>query len=112
MQAKKLCDVLFVAVNSDASVRRYKGPTRPIQDEKTRAMLLASLEMIDYVIVFDNDTALPLVEKLRPDIVAKEGYTLENWPEGRYVNSYGGKAVTLTRLDGYSTSNLVEKMKG
>lgn len=112
MQAKKLCDVLIVAVNSDASVKRYKGENRPVQDEKTRAMLLASLEMVDYVIVFEEDSPLFLVEMLKPDVVAKEGYTLENWPEGRLAESYGGKAVILKRLEGYSTSNLVAKMKG
>jgi D-beta-D-heptose 7-phosphate kinase/D-beta-D-heptose 1-phosphate adenosyltransferase len=112
MEAKKLCDVLIVAVNSDASIKRYKGENRPIQDEKTRAILLASLEFIDYVIVFEEDSPLHIVEKLKPDIVAKEGYTLDKWPEGRLAISYGGKAITLKRLEGYSTSNLVEKMKG
>ncbi len=112
MQAKALCDVLFVAVNSDASIKRYKGPNRPIQDEKTRALLLASLEMIDYIIVFEEDTPLHIVDALRPEVVAKEGYTLENWAEGRFAESYGGKAVILKRLEGYSTSSLVEKMKG
>lgn len=112
MQAKKLCDVLIVAVNSDASIKRYKGENRPIQDEKTRALLLASLEFIDYVIVFEEDSPLHIVDKLKPDVVAKEGYTLDKWPEGRLALSYGGKAITLKRLEGYSTSNLVEKMKG
>ena len=110
-QAKKLCDVLIVAVNSDASVKRYKGENRPIQDEMTRALLLASMDLIDYVIIFGEDTPLHIVDALRPDIVAKEGYTLDRWPEGRLVQSYGGKAVTLDRLEGYSTSYLVEKMQ-
>ena len=112
MQSKKLCDILIVAVNSDSSIKRYKGPNRPIQDEKTRAMLLASLEFIDYVIVFEEDSPLHIVEALKPDVVAKEGYTLDKWPEGRLAISYGGQAITLERLEGYSTSNLVEKMKG
>ena len=112
MQAKKLCDVLIVAVNSDASIKRYKGESRPIQDEKTRALLLASLEFIDYVIVFEEDSPLHIVDKLKPDVVAKEGYALDKWPEGRLAISYGGKAITLKRLEGYSTSNLVSKMKG
>lgn len=112
MQAKKYCDVLFVAVNSDASIKRYKGPDRPIQDEKTRALLLASLEFVDYVIVFEEDSPLHIVEKLKPDVVAKEGYTLDKWPEAQLALSYGGKAITLKRLEGYSTSNLVLKMKG
>ena len=112
MQAKKLCDVLVVAVNSDASIKRYKGEDRPIQDEKTRSLLLASLEFIDYVIVFSEDSPLHIVEKLRPDIVAKEGYTLDKWPEGQLAISYGGQALTLKHLEGYSTSTLVSKMKG
>lgn len=112
IQAKKLCDKLIVAVNSDASVKRYKGPNRPIQDEKTRALLLASMEFIDYVIVFEEDSPLHIVEALKPDIVAKEGYTLDKWPEGRLALSYGGQAITLKRIEGYSTSYLVKKMKG
>ena len=112
IQAKKSCDVLFVGMNSDASVKRNKGPERPIQDEKTRAFLLASLEMVDYVIVFDDDTALPLIDEIRPDIIAKEGYKIENWPEAQRVISYGGRAIELQRLDGYSTSKLFEKIRG
>jgi D-beta-D-heptose 7-phosphate kinase/D-beta-D-heptose 1-phosphate adenosyltransferase len=109
--ARGLGDVLFVGANSDASVRRYKGPDRPIQDQETRARVLAALEMVDYVIVFDDDTALPLVQVIRPDVIAKEGYAEENWPEARWVKSHGGTAVTLPRVEGYSTSALVEKMR-
>lgn len=111
IQAKRLCDVLIVAMNSDSSIKRYKASNRPIQDEKTRALLLASLEFVDYVIVFEEDTPLHIVESLKPDIVAKEGYALENWPEGRLAISYGGKAVKLDHLSGYSTSNLIRKME-
>lgn len=112
VQAKNNCDVLVVAMNSDVSVKRYKGPERPIQDEKTRALLLASLEFVDYVIVFDEENAVNIVEELKPDIIAKEGYKLENWPEAQKVIEYGGKAIELKRLDGYSTTNLFEKIKG
>jgi D-beta-D-heptose 7-phosphate kinase/D-beta-D-heptose 1-phosphate adenosyltransferase len=111
MQAKRLCDVLIVAVNSDSSVKRYKGADRPIQDERTRSTLLASLEFVDYVIVFEEDSPIHIVEALHPDIVAKEGYTLDKWPEGRCVINYGGRAVTLERENGYSTSELVKKMR-
>lgn len=111
IKAKEACDVLIVAVNSDASVRKNKGPQRPLQDQKTRATLIASLEYVDYVIIFDEDTALSLVDKLKPDIVAKEGYTLANWPEGRLAESYGGKALTLPRLEGYSTTGMLSKLK-
>lgn len=112
VQAKKNCDVLFVGINSDASVRRAKGPARPIQDEKTRALLLASMEFVDYVIVFDDDTALGLIDAIHPDVIAKEGYALDNWPEAKHVISYGGRAITLTRLEGYSTTGLFNKIRG
>ena len=112
VQAKKNCDVLFVGMNSDASVKRNKGPERPIQDEKTRAFLLASLEMVDYVIVFDDETAVPLIDEIRPNIIAKEGYKIADWPEAQRVIEYGGRAIELKRLDGYSTSKLFQKIKG
>ena len=112
MQAKQWCDVLIVGLNSDTSVRRYKDPNRPIQDEKTRAMILASMACVDYVIIFDEDTPLHIVETLRPDIVSKQGYSLDKWPEGRLAVSYGGRAVVLEKVEGYSTSALVQKMKG
>jgi len=110
LQAKKRCDRLIVALNSDDSVRKRKGSSRPIQDEKTRASLLAVLQCVDLVIIFEEDTALNLVQELRPDIIAKEGYALENWIEGRYVQSYGGEVLFLERENGYSTSDLVGRI--
>lgn len=112
MQARQECDVLVVGLNTDASIKRLKGPERPVQDEKTRALLLASLEFVDYVVMFDDDTALPLVDAIRPDLILKEGYTIDRWPEAQFVESYGGKAVTLSRLEGYSTTNTIRRMKG
>ncbi len=111
MQARKECDLLVVGLNSDSSVRRLKGPERPVQDENTRSLLLASLEFVDYVIIFDDDTAVPLVEAIKPDILLKEGYTLENWPEARIASNYGGTAVTLTRLEGHSTTETITKLR-
>ena len=111
MQARQHCDVLMVGLNTDASIKRLKGPERPIQDEKTRALLLASLEFVDYVIMFDDDTALPLVDAIRPDLILKEGYTIDRWPEAQFVEAYGGKAVTLSRLEGYSTTETIRRMK-
>ncbi len=110
--AKKECDVLFVGINSDASVKRLKGETRPLQDELTRSKLISSLTMVDYVIIFDEDTAIPLVEALKPDVIAKEGYQIENWPEAQLVIKQGGRAVTLPRLEGYSTTSMLNKLKG
>jgi len=110
-QAKLHCDFLVVGLNSDASVQRLKGPARPVQSEATRAALLASLECVDLVVIFDDDTALPLIEQLRPDVIAKEGYPIEKWPEAQCVIAYGGTAITLKRKEGFSTTELVERMK-
>ena len=111
MKARKACDVLFVGLNTDASIKRLKGEDRPINNEEMRSLLLASLDFIDYVVPFDEDTALPLIEKLRPDVIAKEGYPLERWPEGQYVISYGGQALELPRLEGFSSTNIINRMK-
>jgi len=111
VQAREQCDVLFVGVNSDASVRSYKGPNRPIYDERTRSLLVAVLPFVDYVVIFGERTALPLIEKIHPDVTAKEGYALADWPEGQYVLSYGGRAVILKRLEGYSTTGFVKRMQ-
>jgi len=112
MRTKELCDILVVGLNGDQWIKSHKGPNRPIQDEATRSLLLASMEFIDYIILFNDETPLPIIDKIRPDIVAKEGYTLDKWPEGRFVKDYGGEAVILKRVEGYSTSDLVKKMKG
>ncbi len=111
MQAKKECDALIVGLNTDASVKRLKGDSRPVNDEKTRAMFLAAIEFIDYIVLFDEDTAVPLVEAIRPDVVAKEGYTIDKWPEAQAALRYGGKAVTLKRFEDFSTTNLIQKLK-
>ena len=109
--AKALCDILIVGANSDEWIRKHKGADRPIQDQRTRTTLLAALEYVDYVVVFSDKTALPLVRQIRPDIIAKEGYALKDWPEGKFVRSIGGKAVTLKRVDGYSTTEIANKLK-
>ena len=111
MKAREACDVLFVGLNTDASIKRLKGEDRPINNEEMRSLLLASLDFVDYVVPFDEDTALPLIEKLRPDVIAKEGYPLEFWPEGQFVKSYGGQALELPRLEGFSSTNIINRMK-
>lgn len=110
-EAKKNCDFLVVGINSDSSVKRLKGNNRPMQDEKTRSNIVAALEYVDCVIIFDDDTALPLIEALKPDVIIKEGYTIDKWPEAQLVESYGGKAITLPRLEGYSTTGFLNKLK-
>lgn len=111
-QAKALCNVLIVGVNTDEWIRAHKGAGRPIQDEATRVALLSALSCVDAVVLFDDETALPLVKEIRPDVVAKEGYALKDWPEGRWVTRSGGKAVTLKRKDGYSTTSLARRLAG
>ena len=109
--AKKECDYLFVGINSDKSVKNLKGDKFPLQNETTRAYVAASLEFVDYVVLFDEDTALELVKKLKPDVIAKEGYKIENWPEAQYVLSYGGRAVELERVEDYSVNSILDKME-
>lgn len=109
-RARDLCDVLFVGLNSDDSVRRLKGPTRPVNNQAARSAMVAALKAVNYVVIFEEDTALPLITKLKPDIIAKEGYPLERWPEGQLVVSYGGQAVELPRVEGFSTTSIVEKI--
>ncbi len=108
--AKNECDCLFVGVNSDKSIKNIKGEQYPLQNEKTRAYVVASLEFVDYVVLFDEDTALELVEELRPDVIAKEGYKIEDWPEAQKVISYGGRAVELERIEDYSTNAILKKI--
>lgn len=110
-RARALCDVLIVGLNTDASIRRLKGPDRPVNNEQSRAALLAALKTVDYVVLFDDDTALPLIEKLRPDVIAKEGYPIDKWPEGQLVESYGGRAVELPRLEGFSSTAIIDKLQ-
>lgn len=108
--AKKECDVLFVGINSDISERKIKGEKFPLQNEKTRAYVAASLEFVDYVVLFDEESALELVKKIKPDVIAKEGLKLENWPEAQYVLSYGGKVVELDRVEDYSVTAVLDKI--
>ena len=90
MQTKNLCDVLVVGINSDSWIKRHKGENRPIQDEKTRVSVISSLKFVDYCIVFDSETACEIVESVRPDVIAKHGYKIADWPEAQIVQSYGG----------------------
>ena len=110
-QAREFCDRLVVAVNDDAYVRRHKGPTRPIQDERTRVRVLAGLELVDAVTVFGEETAEGVLSAIRPDVYAKEGYDLETLPEARLVRGWGGVCRTLKRVPGYSTTEIEQRMK-
>ncbi len=108
--AKKRCDKLVVALNTDASVRALKGPTRPVNAEMDRAQILAALGMVDAVVLFDDDTPLALLELLRPDILMKGAdYTREQVVGYELVESYGGRVELLPLKDGYSTTAIIRK---
>lgn len=109
-QAKSNCDVLFVGINSDKSIKKLKGNSRPVNDENTRLQLLAAIEYVDYVILFNDDTAERLVTLIKPDVLAKEGYKKGNWPEADLVKKYGGNVITLKRIEGKSTSETIDKI--
>jgi D-beta-D-heptose 7-phosphate kinase/D-beta-D-heptose 1-phosphate adenosyltransferase len=111
-EAKKLGDVLIVAINSDQSVKRLKGAQRPIFDENERAKIIAALGFVDYVVVFEEDTPFELIEELKPDIIVKGGdYTVERVVGRDIVESHGGRVHIIPLLEGVSTSSLIEKIK-
>ena len=110
-KARSYGDLLILGLNSDASVRRLKGPNRPLIDEDERAHLLAALDCIDYVVLFDEDTPLHLIETLKPDILVKGGdYTREGVVGHEVVESYGGRVELVEFVDGKSTTGIIEKI--
>ncbi len=110
-QCAALGDRLVVGLNSDASVRRLKGPGRPVQNEQSRALLLAALQGVDAVILFDEDTPLELIRQVRPDVLVKgSDYTVETVVGADLVREYGGRVHLAHLVDGCSTTNLVRRM--
>ena len=112
-QARQLGASLVVAVNTDASARRLgKGPDRPLNNEEDRALLLAALESVSLVTWFDEDTPLQLIGELKPAVLVKGGdYDMSKLAESRLVESYGGKALAIPFVQGYSTSALVQRIR-
>jgi rfaE bifunctional protein nucleotidyltransferase chain/domain len=112
-QARALGGSLVVGLNSDASARRLgKGPDRPLNAETDRAILLAALESVSLVTWFDEDTPVELLTELRPQIYVKGGdYDVTTLPETRAMQSWGGRALALPFVDGYSTTALVKKIR-
>ena len=111
--ARELGASLVVALNTDASARRLgKGPDRPLNTEADRAALIAALESVSMVTFFDEDTPLELITALQPDILVKGGdYDMDTLAETAVVKAYGGKAVAIAFVDGFSTTALVEKIR-
>jgi rfaE bifunctional protein nucleotidyltransferase chain/domain len=112
-QARALGGSLVVAVNTDASARRLgKGPERPLNNERDRALLLAALASVDLVTWFDEDTPVQLLAELRPDLYVKGGdYDMERLAETALVRSWGGDARAIPFVDGYSTTALVNRIR-
>ena len=111
--ARALGNALVVGLNSDASVRRLKGPDRPIRSEGERAYVLAALEMVDCVVLFEDDTPLALVNALRPDVLVKGGdYTEATIVGAPEVRSWGGDVRIIPLTPGQSTSIIVKKLRG
>lgn len=111
-EAKKQGDLLVVGVNTDASVKRLKGDTRPINTEYDRAELLCGLSAVDYTVLFEEDTPEALLEELRPSIHVKGGdYKKEDLPETKIVEKHGGEVRILHFVEGKSTSNIVKKIQ-
>ncbi len=110
--ARRLGDVLVVGLNSDASVRRLKGPDRPINSEADRAAVLDALRAVDFVTIFDDDTPRALIEAVQPDVLVKGGdYTEESVVGADIVRQRGGKVVIVPLLAGRSTSGLVDRIR-
>lgn len=112
-QARALGASLLVALNTDASARRLgKGPDRPLNNEADRAVVMAALASTSLVTWFDEDTPLELITQIKPDILVKGGdYDMSKLAETRVVEAYGGRALALPFVDGYSTTTLLEKAK-
>lgn len=112
-QAAAETDYLIVGLNSDASTKRLKGDSRPVNDEQSRALVLASLLMVDLVVIFEEDTPLNLITTLRPDVLVKGGdYTLDQIVGSKEVMEYGGRVIINSIVEGFSTTGIIGKMKG
>ncbi len=110
-RARALGDALVVAINSDASVQRLKGPNRPIFNQDERAELLSGLQMVDFVCTFAEDTPLETILRIRPDVLVKGAdWIVDGIVGSAEVESWGGRVVALTLVDGQSTTGIVERV--
>ena len=111
-QAAKEADFLVVGLNSDDSVKRLKGHQRPVNNQDSRALVLASLLMVDAVVIFAEDTPLELINTIRPDVLVKGGdYTIEQIVGAKEVIANGGRVITNPVIEGYSTTSIIDKLK-
>ncbi len=111
-EARKLGDFLVIGLNSDASVKRLKGPERPINNENDRRYVMSQLKSVDYVEIFTEDTPLNLILTVKPKVLVKGGdWKIEQIVGGKEVQQMGGEVFSLNFVDGYSTTNLIEKIQ-
>lgn len=111
-QAAKEADYLIVGLNSDTSVQRLKGPNRPVNNNESRAIILANLTMVDLVVIFEEDTPFELINALLPDILVKGGdYSFEQIVGAKEVVAAGGKVIINPIVEGFSTTNIINKIK-
>lgn len=111
-QARQLGDLLIVAINTDRSIRHLKGMGRPIVGEDDRAFVLSALACVDYVILFDTDTPIPLLHLLKPDVLVKGGQYRHDQVVGwEIVEAYGGRVETIQMRDGLSTTEMVRRIR-
>ena len=111
-KAADLGDILIIGLNTDDSVKRLKGPSRPVNDEKARAVLLSALEFVDAVVFFEEDTPYNLIRRIQPDVLVKgKDYKAEDIVGYDIVISRGGKVETIELVDGFSTTKTIEKMR-
>lgn len=111
-EARKQGDLLFLGLNSDRSVKQLKGESRPLQKEEDRAEILSKLVMVDFVCIFDQETPLELILKVRPDVLVKGGdWSIDQIVGAKEVQSWGGEVKSLQFVEGKSTTNIVEKIQ-
>jgi rfaE bifunctional protein nucleotidyltransferase chain/domain len=111
--ARRAGECLIVAINSDASVRRLKGPERPVRSEVERAYVLGAFEAVDCVVLFEQDTPLEIIRQLRPDVLVKGGdYTAETIVGAADVRAWGGEVLVIPLTPGQSTTNIIHKLRG
>lgn len=111
-QARALGDILVVALNTDASARRLKGPARPVTPQQERAEVLSALSAVDFLVFFSESTPLKLVQAVKPDFLVKGGdWKKKDIVGSAFVESYGGKVLSLPYVKGFSTTGLIEKIK-
>ena len=109
--ASELADVFIVGLNTDSSVKRIKGPNRPLQDQESRAISLSALVFVDYVVMFGEDSPLELLKIIKPNILVKGGdYQIEAIVGFDLVSSYGGKVISLPLVKGYSTTSIIKRI--